>query len=129
MVSYFFIMKYKRGIAARIRVETKEIYSDTEKGYIINLLAEQAAKVVKGMLTTDERLSKITDEQHGDETEVAMMFFIGMEEPKEIPDDLEQGRSTKKKLDDMEYPFKWLSSAYKSLIKTLNEKKKIKPNS
>jgi hypothetical protein len=80
-------MSNTRGVVARIRVEKKDTYSKTEKGFIESLLAEQAAKVVEGMLKTESDLSLVNmirnpaiihgaDEGHGNEVEFAMTFYI-----------------------------------------------------
>jgi len=51
-------------LVARLRVQKLPEYSETQKGYIISLLAEQAAKVFEGLLKENDELYQIsqTDE-------------------------------------------------------------------
>jgi hypothetical protein len=67
-------------LVARLRVQKLESYSETQKGYIISLLAEQAARVFEGLIKENEELFELSQtEENCEQGQVEFALVVSVQ--------------------------------------------------
>lgn len=95
-------------LVARLRVQKLDNYFEIQKGYIISLLAEQAAKVFEGLLKENDELFELTkSEENCEQGQIEFALVVEIKEQTILPDCkfTEQGRNLAQKERDAFYLF------------------------
>jgi hypothetical protein len=74
-------------LVARLRVQKLESYSEIQRGYILSLLAEQAARVFEGLIKENDDLFELTKTEENcekDQVEFALVVSIQTNESRKF---------------------------------------------